>query len=202
MSPEQAEGSENLDGRADVFALGAMFYECLTGVVPFNGPSAPLILLAIITKSPQPLSTLGLGFPPVLDDVLDDAIAKKAATRTAKVGEFVDGIGQAFGLEGTHMQWASQSVDAIRSQFRVVAAPARVVNADPFAQGAVSDPFAATPPAADPRFAMDAAFRQQNAPDYADSDTPLTRRPPWLWIGVGAAALIALIVLIVALASR
>ena len=52
MSPEQAQGLETIDARADVFALAALIYECVTGEVPFAGNNGPSILLAILTKDP------------------------------------------------------------------------------------------------------------------------------------------------------
>ncbi len=52
MAPEQAQGLETIDARADVFALAALTYECMTGEVPFSGTNGPSILLAILTKDP------------------------------------------------------------------------------------------------------------------------------------------------------
>ena len=54
MAPEQAQGLDTLDSRADVFALAAIAYECITGHVPFDGTNGPSILLAILTKDPDP----------------------------------------------------------------------------------------------------------------------------------------------------
>ena len=59
MAPEQAQGLETLDARADVFALAAIAYECVTGEVPFSGTNGPSILLAILTKDPEPPSIKG-----------------------------------------------------------------------------------------------------------------------------------------------
>ncbi len=177
MSPEQAQGAENLDHRADVFALGAIAYECLTGSVPFTGANGPAILLAILTKSPAPASTKapeGTTFPPVLDDVIDDALAKKPETRTASVGAFADALGRAFGLGGDHRAWAKTPLPVLGEQL-AAAASVMTAAADPFA----TDPFAAPPaaasaiaapappPAFDARSAMDAAFEQASAGELA-----------------------------------
>src|SRR6202012_5742438 len=56
MAPEQAQGLETLNARADVFSLAALAYECVTGEVPFMGTNGPSILLAILTKDPAPPS--------------------------------------------------------------------------------------------------------------------------------------------------
>ncbi len=145
MSPEQAQGSEDLDQRADVFALGAIVYECLSGTVPFSGASGPAILLAILTKNPPPVTTQAradLQLPPALDDVLDDALAKRPETRTATVGALADGMGKAFGLPGSHHDWAKMPISALEAaiaEARASGAAGAVAVADPFA----TDPFAA-----------------------------------------------------------
>jgi serine/threonine-protein kinase len=110
MAPEQAQGLETLDARADVFALAAVTYECMTGQVPFVGNNGPSILLAILTKDPVPPSVKGSGgkypVPPGLDNVLEEALAKNPAIRTRTVGAFADAVGHAYGLSGDHRQWA------------------------------------------------------------------------------------------------
>ena len=61
MAPEQAQGLETLDHRADVWALAAIAYECMTGSVPFKGNNGPSILLEILTKEPKPPSQAAAG---------------------------------------------------------------------------------------------------------------------------------------------
>ncbi|MDO9022443.1 MAG: protein kinase [Deltaproteobacteria bacterium] len=56
MAPEQVQGASDLDARADVWALGVMFYELASGVLPFSGPSAGAIFVNICTRDPAPLS--------------------------------------------------------------------------------------------------------------------------------------------------
>ena len=151
MSPEQAQGAENLDHRADVFALGAIVYECLTGQVPFGGPNGPAILLAILTKTPPPISTRATAawkLPAALDDVIDDALAKKPDTRTASVGALADAFGRAFGLQGNHLDWAKLPLAQLQQAIETAVPPARSeAVADPFAAGAglAADPFGAEP---------------------------------------------------------
>ena len=113
MAPEQAQGLETLDHRADVWALAAITYECLTGEVPFKGNSGPAILLEILTKNPQPPSELSRKdhFPiaPGLDAVMVRAFQKSANHRIFSVGELADQVGHAYGLTETHKEWASRT---------------------------------------------------------------------------------------------
>src|SRR5580704_643213 len=111
MAPEQAQGLETIDPRADVFALGAVVYECLTGEVPFGGTNGPSILLAILTKDPTPPTIKGKAakYPiaPGMDDVVEVALVKNPAIRTKSVGALADAVGAAYGLTGDHRLWAA-----------------------------------------------------------------------------------------------
>ena len=110
MAPEQAQGLETLDHRADVWALAAIAYECVTGSVPFKGNNGPSILLEILTKEPKPPSQASVGqkhaVPPTLDAVMASSFKKLAAQRIPTVGTLADAFGAAYGLEGTHFDWA------------------------------------------------------------------------------------------------
>lgn len=146
MAPEQAQGLESLDARADVFALGAITYECLAGGVPFDGNNGPQILLSIMTKEPLPITEKGKGgavpVPPMMDNVIDEALAKNPNMRTRSVGDFADAVGRAYGLVGSHRDWAKLPQPELKAQ--VDAARERTLQKIE----AVADPFAARPPAA------------------------------------------------------
>lgn len=113
MAPEQAQGLDTLDHRADVWALAAITYECVTGTVPFKGINGPSILLEILTKEPTPPSKVGADqkypVPPTLDRVIAQALKKSAALRTGSVGALADAVGAAYGLDGNHLEWAATS---------------------------------------------------------------------------------------------
>jgi serine/threonine protein kinase len=111
MAPEQAQGLDTLDHRADVWALAAIAYECMTAHVPFAGNNGPSILLEILTKDPKPPSEAGKGqkypVPPTLDPVMTQAFKKMQALRTPSVGALADAVAAAYGLEGSHQKWAT-----------------------------------------------------------------------------------------------
>ena len=67
MSPEQARGSK-IDARSDVFALGCVLYECLSGQKAFKGDSITAILLSILSDDPPPIDYEANGLPPTLSD--------------------------------------------------------------------------------------------------------------------------------------
>ena len=111
MSPEQAQGLDTLDHRADIWALGAIVFECMTGRVPFPGINGPQILLSILSKEAPPVSQAdGSRFPipPTMDPVLAKAFKKTASLRYETVGGLADAIGHAYGLEGSHRDWAEK----------------------------------------------------------------------------------------------
>jgi serine/threonine-protein kinase len=93
MAPEQARGDE-LDARCDVYATGVMFYELLTGSVPFRGGTALNVLTAHLTSPPPPPSERAPArqIPPALEAVVMHAIAKDPAARYATAAQLAAGI--------------------------------------------------------------------------------------------------------------
>jgi hypothetical protein len=80
MSPEQAAGAA-VDARTDVYALGVMAYELLTGVLPFEGDSAIATLVAHQTRPPEPPSRRRADVPPDVDALILRALAKRPEDR-------------------------------------------------------------------------------------------------------------------------
>jgi len=186
MAPEQAQGLETLDPRADVFALAAVAYECMTGEVPFAGTNGPSILLAILTKDPTPPSAKASGakypVPPGMDDVIEEALAKNPNIRTRTVGLLADAVGRAYGLVGDHRQWATAPqqelaraiAEAMPKLLAAKVAPVAVA-ADPFS--AASGPAAGGP---DARHAMDRAFGAVRETDGLVAQGVPSGKPGWI----------------------
>ncbi len=120
MSPEQARGAADLDHRTDVWALGAMLYEMCVGKVPFLGINGPQILFKILGEEPLPPSFANDLAPPELDNVITKALCKDREKRFQSCGELADALGHAFGLSGSHPDWAKASVEQIAAQMREV----------------------------------------------------------------------------------
>src|SRR5438105_10838402 len=86
MSPEQIEGKE-LDGRSDIFSLGAVLYEMLTGQRAFEGRSQLSVASAILEKEPAPITTIQPMTPPSLDHVVKKCLAKNPDERWQCAGD-------------------------------------------------------------------------------------------------------------------
>jgi serine/threonine-protein kinase len=81
MSPEQIRGDEELDGRSDIFSLGAVLYEMLTGRQPFNGDDVLGIMRSVLEDSPERPSLRNLRVPPELDTIVLRMLAKRPEDR-------------------------------------------------------------------------------------------------------------------------
>src|SRR5690606_683977 len=95
MSPEQASGEPNLDGRTDIYALGCVLYEMLAGEPPFTGPTAQAIITRSITEEPRPLARTRAAIPVGVDTAVLKALAKSPADRFATASEMADALGAA-----------------------------------------------------------------------------------------------------------
>ena len=88
MSPEQASGDEPVDGRSDVYSLGCVLFEMLTGKPPFDGPTARAVIAAHLSEAPAPLGRVRADVPPALALAVAGALAKDPAHRTASAETF------------------------------------------------------------------------------------------------------------------
>jgi serine/threonine-protein kinase len=81
MAPEQCEGASEVDGRADVYALGVVLFEMLTGKLPFGGDSDREVLTKQMTMPAPAVRSLAPGVPAALDAIVRRALAKAPADR-------------------------------------------------------------------------------------------------------------------------
>ncbi|WP_437820601.1 serine/threonine-protein kinase [Sorangium sp. So ce1078] len=151
MSPEQAQGLLALDHRADVWSVAAIVFECVTGRVPFHASTGPMILVSIMGSNPLPPSEAGkaYGVPASLDPVMEEAFMKSPEARLPSVGLLADRVGQAYGLAGSHRDWAHMPQKELAARIRA-AMPAVLarhqhgsVNAGAAPAGAERPPIAA-----------------------------------------------------------
>src|SRR5262245_5944197 len=98
VAPEQIRGDE-IDGRADVYALGCLLFEALTGTVPYSGQSDVAVLYAHLEQEPPSAGERNPSLPPAVDHVLARAMAKDPSERQVTCRALVDESRSALGLE-------------------------------------------------------------------------------------------------------
>ena len=81
MSPEQALGESELDGRSDLYSLGIVGYEMLAGEIPFRASNTPAMMMKHVGEAPRPVRERRLDCPPALSRAIDVALAKKPEER-------------------------------------------------------------------------------------------------------------------------
>ena len=137
IAPEQIQGHP-IDGRADIYSLACVLYECMTGRVPFAKDVDAAVIWAHVEEMPPPPSSLQPTLPPGIDAVMARALAKDPAERYPTCREFIAAARAAIGTAGS----ASYPATVLGT---VAPHPATVLGASPGAPGA---PAAATAAAA------------------------------------------------------
>src|SRR5437899_5170167 len=92
MSPEQAMGEREITARSDVYALGAVLYEMLSGDPPFTGSTAQAIVARVVTETPRPLVAQRPTIPPHVEAAVLRALEKLPADRFATAAQFAEAL--------------------------------------------------------------------------------------------------------------
>jgi serine/threonine-protein kinase len=92
MSPEQAMGERAIDARSDIYALGAVTYEMVTGDPPFTGATVQAIMAKVMTERPTPPSAVRDTIPEAVEDAVLKALAKLPADRFSTAAEFATAL--------------------------------------------------------------------------------------------------------------
>ena len=93
MSPEQATAEKEITARSDVYSLGSVLYEMLTGQPPHVGGSAQQIIMKIITEPAQPVTKLRKSVPPNVAAAVAKSLEKLPADRFESAKAFSDALG-------------------------------------------------------------------------------------------------------------
>ncbi len=116
MSPEQATSPKDVDARSDVWSIGIMLYEALTGVMPFDGQTIPGLLVAICTEDPRPLP----GVPVALGEVALACLNRDPEERPTNASALLSRLRQARRSPHT-----STMLPVVEPPVAIVAAPTR-----------------------------------------------------------------------------
>jgi hypothetical protein len=92
MSPEQAIGEREIDGRSDLYSLGVVGYQMVTGELPFSATNTPSMLLKHMNDVPRPVRELRRDLPPGLAHSIERALAKKPEDRWPNAAAFRDAL--------------------------------------------------------------------------------------------------------------
>jgi len=175
LSPEQARGGE-VDPRSDLYSLGIVLYELLTGKTPFDGETPVEIAMKHLSTAPKPPSKLRPDVPPELDMVVMRALAKNPDDRYQSADEMegdLDRVARGVRVSATTMDTATQVLRRPATAAAAVgAATAATMIAPPASAGAVP------PPVVDEE-------------EFDESESP--ERPLWPWL-VAAGFVIAAVV--------
>ena len=92
MSPEQAGGESELDGRSDIYSLGAVLYEMVAGAAPFTGPTVQAIISKLFTDPPRPIRELRDEVPDWLESAVIRCLEKPATSRFATASQLAHAL--------------------------------------------------------------------------------------------------------------
>jgi eukaryotic-like serine/threonine-protein kinase len=92
MSPEQAQASDGVDQRSDLYGVGAMLFEMLAGRPPHSGPTLESVLVAICTQQAPSLASFRPDAPLALVDAIARALEREPGARFASAAEFIDAL--------------------------------------------------------------------------------------------------------------
>lgn len=127
MSPEQLRSATDVDGRTDIWALGVVFYELVSGKLPFGGTSMADVLAAVVRDTPAPLSQVCPSVPREISLIIARCLEKEPADRFANIVELASALAPFASTEKQALVERIKRVVFVRS-----AAPSRSGATDPF----------------------------------------------------------------------
>jgi serine/threonine-protein kinase len=135
MAPEQAMGEREITPKADIYALGCVLYEMLTGEPPFTGPTAQAIVARVMTEEPRRLTLQRKTIPPHVEAAVDLALAKLPADRFATAAQFADALADETRIPRTLTRPAATPPQSPRTRLLLAAGAVALVGVGALAGG-------------------------------------------------------------------
>lgn len=110
MAPEQVRGSAGVDGRADVYGVGAVLYRCLTGRAPYEGSTPTAVLSQVLERSPEPPRAITPELPAEVESLVMRAMARDPDTRFSSAEELADACRTLLRRRSAPHPWSESSV--------------------------------------------------------------------------------------------
>ncbi len=104
MAPEQAQASKDLDHRADIYSLGVIIFHLITGVLPYDDESFPMLMVKVVSYPAPRMSSVSPEIPPALDELVDRMLAKNPAMRPSSCKEIKAALAQ---FRDVHVRYAA-----------------------------------------------------------------------------------------------
>ncbi|MEM1413993.1 MAG: serine/threonine-protein kinase [Myxococcota bacterium] len=118
MAPEQLRDASNVDARADIYAMGCVLYEALSGRQPIDADSFAHLVIKVATEDPEPILQVRPDIPPAFGKVVDRCLAKDPADRPQSMDELMTEMSRALGWD--HERWVKTGVG---SRMRIISKP-------------------------------------------------------------------------------
>ncbi len=115
MSPEQILGT-SVSPKSDIFAAGVVLYQLLTGQKPFTGDGVFAIQQKIVNEEPPPPSSIDANLPPIFDQIISKALAKKPEQRYAHASEFAEDLKRCLSLDASQQSEATPGLTGAAQQ--------------------------------------------------------------------------------------
>jgi tRNA A-37 threonylcarbamoyl transferase component Bud32 len=113
MAPEQARGDRELDARADIYAMGVILYQALTGELPFDGEHYNQLLISVLTEQPRDPSEAYAGFPSEARELVLSTLSKDPAERPQSAAEMLERLKalEGWGGRSEHLTRVASSIE-------------------------------------------------------------------------------------------